>query len=112
MPSASTRRAPVRRTGRLYKFRTGVARVALRSGAPVVPVGLIGTRDVQPPDSRRWHKAAVGVHFGEPLDFSGRAAEERSSRVLREITEQIRKAVQRLSGQEYVDMYASNAKAA
>jgi len=98
--------------GRLYKFRTGVARVALRSGAPVVPVGLIGTRDVQPPDSKRWHKAAVGVHFGEPMDFSGRAAEERSSRVLREITEQIRKAVQRLSGQEYVDMYASNAKAA
>jgi 1-acyl-sn-glycerol-3-phosphate acyltransferase len=46
------------------------------------------------------------------MDFSGRAAEERSSRVLREITEQIRKAVQRLSGQEYVDMYASNAKAA
>lgn len=98
--------------GRLYKFRTGVARVALRSGAPVVPVGLIGTRDVQPPDSKRWHKAAVGVHFGEPMDFSGRAAEERSSRVLREITEQIRKAVQGLSGQEYVDMYASNTKAA
>jgi len=98
--------------GRLYKFRTGVARVALRSGAPVVPVGLIGTRDVQPPDSKRWHKAAVAVHFGEPMDFSGRAAEERSSRALREITEQIRKAVQRLSGQEYVDIYASNAKAA
>jgi 1-acyl-sn-glycerol-3-phosphate acyltransferase len=96
--------------GRLYKFRTGVARVALRSGAPVVPVGLIGTRDVQSPESKRWHKAAVGVHFGEPLDFSGRAAEERSSRVLREITEQIRSAVQRLSGQEYVDMYASSAR--
>ncbi len=76
--------------GRLYKFRTGVARVALRSGAPVVPVGLVGTRDVLPPDSKRWHKAAVGIHFGQPLDFSGRAADERSSRVLREITEQVR----------------------
>ena len=75
-----------------------------------MPVGLIGTRDVQPPDSKRWHKATVGVHFGEPLDFSGHAAEERSSRVLREITEQIRSAVQRLSRQEYVDTYASSAK--
>ncbi len=97
--------------GRLYKFRTGVARVALRSGAPVVPVGLVGTRDVLPPDTKRWHKAAVGIHFGQPLDFSGRAADERSSRVLREITEQVRTAVQALSGQEYVDVYASSAKA-
>lgn len=96
--------------GRLYKFRTGVARVALRSGAPVVPVGLVGTRDVQPPGSRRWHHASVGVHFGPPLDFSGRAGEERSSRVLREITEQVRTAVRALSGQEYVDVYATSAK--
>ena len=46
--------------GRLYKFRTGVARLALRSGAPVVPVGLVGTREVQPPGERRWHRAPVG----------------------------------------------------
>ena len=98
--------------GRLHKFRTGVARIALRSGAPVVPVGLVDTQRVQKPGTRTWHLASVGVHFGTPMDFSGRAAEERSSRALREITEQIRKAVQRLSGQEYVDIYASNAKAA
>lgn len=96
--------------GRLYRFRTGVARVALRSGAPVVPVGLVGTRAVQPPGSRRWYRAPVGVHFGTALDFSGRAEQERSSRVLREITEEVRAAVQSLSGQEYVDVYASNAK--
>ncbi len=94
--------------GRLYKFRTGVARLALRSGAPVVPVGLVGTRDVQPPGGKRWHRAPVAVRFGTPLDFSGREAEERSARAMRAITEQIRQAVQALSGQEYVDAYAGS----
>ena len=83
--------------GRLYKFRTGVARLALRSGAPVVPVGLVGTREVQPPGSRRWHRAPVAVHFGAPLHFGDRADEERSARVLREVTETVRAAVQELS---------------
>ena len=98
--------------GRLYKFRTGVARIALRTGVPVVPVGLIGTDAVQPPGSRRWHRHPVGVHFGTPLDFSGRPEDERSARVLREVTETIRTAVQALSAQEYIGMYASDAKAA
>lgn len=97
--------------GRLYKFRTGVARIALRSGAPVVPVGLIGTDRVQPSGSRSWHLERVAVNFGAALDFSGRAGDERSARKLREITEEIRAAVERLSGQEYVDTYASAAKA-
>jgi 1-acyl-sn-glycerol-3-phosphate acyltransferase len=94
--------------GRLYKFRTGVARLALRSGVPVVPVGLVGTRDVQTPGDKRWHLASVEVNFGAPLDFSGREAEERSARGLRAITEQIREAVQALSRQEYVDTYAGS----
>jgi 1-acyl-sn-glycerol-3-phosphate acyltransferase len=98
--------------GRLYKFRTGVARLALRSGAPVVPVGVVGTRDVQPPDSRRWHRAPVAVQFGAPLRFGHLADQERSSRVLREVTETIRAEIERLSGQEYVDMYASSMKLA
>jgi 1-acyl-sn-glycerol-3-phosphate acyltransferase len=97
--------------GRLYRFRTGVARVALRAGAPVVPVGLVGTDRVQPPGSRSWRWAAVEVNFGAPMDFAGRACEERSARSLRAITEQIRRAVQALSHQEYVDRYASTAKA-
>lgn len=99
--------------GRLHKFRTGVARLALRSGAPVVPVGIVGTREVQPPGSTRWHRAPRGhvqLHFGTPLDFSGRAEQERSSRSLREVTEQIRAAVQQLSGQEYVDSFGSSVK--
>jgi 1-acyl-sn-glycerol-3-phosphate acyltransferase len=96
--------------GQLYKFRTGVARLALRSGAPVIPVGVLGTRDVLPPDGRRWHRAPVAVHFGAPLHFGDRAAEERSARVLREVTDTIRAAVQALSGQSYVDSFASSVK--
>ena len=94
--------------GRLYKFRTGVARLAIRSAAPVVPVGLVGTRDVQPPGDKRWHRAPVEVHFGAPLDFSGREADERSARKLRAIAEEIRAAIQALSGQDYVDSYAGS----
>jgi 1-acyl-sn-glycerol-3-phosphate acyltransferase len=94
--------------GRLYKFRTGVARLAIRSAAPVVPVGLVGTRDVQPPGNKRWHRAPVEVHFGAPLDFSGREADERSARKLRAIAEEIRAAIQALSGQDYVDSYAGS----
>ncbi len=96
--------------GRLYRFRTGVARLALRSGAPVVPVGLVGTREAQPPGSRRWHRARVEVHFGAPLHFGDRAGEERSSRVLREVTETVREAVQALSGQEYVPAFAGSSR--
>jgi 1-acyl-sn-glycerol-3-phosphate acyltransferase len=98
--------------GRLYKFRTGVARLALRSGAPVVPVGLVGTRDVQPPDSHRWHRKPVAVRFSAPLEFGHLAAHERSSRVLRDVTETIREQVQQLSAQEYVDTFGSSMKLA
>ena len=97
--------------GRLHKFRTGVARLALRSGAPVVPVGLIGTDRVLPAGEQRWRRVPVQVHYGPPLDFSGRPEDERSSRVLREVTETVRAAVQRLSRQEYLDSYASSVKA-
>jgi 1-acyl-sn-glycerol-3-phosphate acyltransferase len=97
--------------GRLHKFRTGVARLALRSGAPVIPVGLVGTDRVLLPADRRWHRAPVAVHFGPALDFSGRPEDERSSRILREVTEIVRLAIQELSGQEYVDSYGSSVKA-
>jgi 1-acyl-sn-glycerol-3-phosphate acyltransferase len=98
--------------GRLHKFRTGVARLALRSGAPVIPVGLIGTDKVLIEGDSHWYRAPVEVHYGAPLDFSGRAEDERSSRVLREVAETVREAVQKLSGQDYVDTYGSSVKAA
>jgi 1-acyl-sn-glycerol-3-phosphate acyltransferase len=96
--------------GSLYKFRTGVARLALRTGAPVIPVGIVGTREVLPPEGRRWRRAPVTVSFGAPLYFGDRAAQERSARVLREVTDTIRVAIQGLSGQPYIDAYASSAK--
>jgi 1-acyl-sn-glycerol-3-phosphate acyltransferase len=94
--------------GQLYKFRTGIARVALRSGAPVIPVGIAGTRDVLAPDSRRWRRAPVRIQFGEPMYFGDRADQERSARVLREVTDTIRSAVQTLSGQTYIDRFANS----
>lgn len=97
--------------GRLHKFRTGVARLALRTGAPVIPVALIGTDQVLIQGDRRWHRAPVQVRYGAPLVFAGRADQERSARVLREVAETVRAAVQELSGQEYVDVYGSSVKA-
>ena len=87
--------------------------MALRSGAPVVPVGLVGTRDVQPPDSKRLAPGAGRRALRRRrCDFSHLADQERSARVLREITETIREQVQLLSGQEYVDTYGSSVKLA
>ena len=88
-----------------------MARLALRTGAPVVPVGLVGTDRVLPAGEQRWRRAPVRVNYGPPLDFSGRPEDERSVRVLREVTETVRAAVQALSGQEYLDSYASSVKA-
>ncbi|SOD73992.1 1-acyl-sn-glycerol-3-phosphate acyltransferase [Jatrophihabitans sp. GAS493] len=96
--------------GRLYKFRTGVARLALRTGAPVVPVALVGTREANPPGTNRWHRVPVSVRFGAPMDFSNRAEDERSSRMLRAVTDEVRACIQQMSGQNYVDTFASTAK--
>ena len=93
--------------GCLHRFRTGVARLALRSGAPVIPVGLIGTDQVLIAGDRRWHRKPVAVHFGPALDFSGRSEDQRSAAALREVTESVRAAIQQLSGQLYVNSYGN-----
>ncbi|WP_369053590.1 lysophospholipid acyltransferase family protein [Kineococcus terrestris] len=95
--------------GRLYRGRTGVARIALRSGAPVVPVAMIGTEHVMArgkvlPSVRR-----VGVVIGEPLDFSRYAGRADDKLVVRAVADEVMAAVQRLSRQEYVDEYAVRA---
>ncbi len=96
------------RDGLLHRGHTGVARLALRSGAPVVPVGLVGTREVQPPDATlpRFFRP-VTIRFGRPLDFTRHAGRESDRMVLRQITDEVMFEIRELSGQEYVDTYAT-----
>ncbi|QPK94640.1 1-acyl-sn-glycerol-3-phosphate acyltransferase [Actinomyces sp. zg-332] len=97
--------------GKLYKGKVGVARLALLSGAKVIPVAMINT-DVAQPIGKTVPKRGVpiGVVFGEPLDFSQYAGEENNKEVLRSITNTVMQELQKLSGQEYVDRYASDVK--
>jgi len=94
--------------GRLYKGRTGIARMAIESGCPIVPVAMFNTAEIQPTGQVVPKVRRVEMVFGEPLYFTGDA---RDLQVLRDATDQIMKAIQVLSGQEYVEMYASEAKA-
>ena len=96
--------------GRLYRGRTGVARLALETGAPVLPVAMIGTDAVHPPGARLPRIRRVGVVIGEPLDFSRYAVMADDRYVLRSVTDEVMYAVMRLSGQEYVDVYASEVR--
>lgn len=94
--------------GRLYRGRTGVARLALRSRAPVVPVGLIGSREVMP-KQRKFPKlwGNVRCHFGKPLTFERYYEQAEDRFVLRAVTDEIMYEIMTLSGQEYMDAYAS-----
>ena len=97
--------------GRLYRGKTGVARMALEAGVPVIPVGLIGMFDIQPAGRMMPKLGKVEVRIGKPLDFSRYAGMEGDRFVLRSITDEIMYELMVLSGQEYVDQYATNAKA-
>ena len=97
--------------GRLYRGKTGVARMALEADVPVIPVGLIGMFALQPA-GRRWPKPGkVELRIGRPLDFSRYGGMEGDRFVLRSITDEIMYELMVLSGQEYVDQYATKAKA-
>jgi 1-acyl-sn-glycerol-3-phosphate acyltransferase len=98
--------------GRLYRGRTGVARLALMTGAPVVPFAMIGTDKVQPGGSGMLRIAPVTIRFGRPLEFTRYEGMDRDRYVLRAVTDEVMSEVMRLSGQEYVDIYATKAKAA
>jgi 1-acyl-sn-glycerol-3-phosphate acyltransferase len=97
--------------GRLYKGRTGVARLALESRAPVVPCAMVDTFEFLPRGSfRPQMRIRPGVIFGKPLDFSRYNGQESDRAVLRAVTDEIMQEIQKLSGQEYVDIYAKQAK--
>jgi 1-acyl-sn-glycerol-3-phosphate acyltransferase len=86
--------------GKLYRGKTGVARLALECKVPVIPTAVVGTDVVAPP----------GHTFGKPLDFSRYEGMENDRYILRSITDEIMYEIMRLSGQEYVDQYAAKAK--
>ena len=96
--------------GKLYRGKTGVARLALESGAPVVPCAVVGTDVVAPPGKKFGQFTRPVVRFGPPLDFSRYEGLENDRYILRSITDEIMYEIMRLSGQEYVDMYAGKAK--
>jgi 1-acyl-sn-glycerol-3-phosphate acyltransferase len=91
--------------GRLYRFRTGVARLALRAEVPVIPVGVLGTDAVQPIGARfpRLGAGDVVMRFGKPMDFAGRPGDAKG---LRAVTDEVMTEIQELTGQEYVGRYA------
>ena len=98
--------------GRLYKGRTGVARMALLAKVPVIPTAVIGTDVIAPPGKIITKIVSPTVRFGTPLDFSRYEGMEGDRFILRSVTDEIMYAIMELSGQEYVDLYAPAAKEA
>jgi 1-acyl-sn-glycerol-3-phosphate acyltransferase len=93
------------RDGRLHRGHTGVASLALATGATVVPVALLGTQRVQPVGARIPRLAPMEVRFGRPLDFSRYEGLEGSPVIRRAVTDEVMDAIATLSDQEYVDHY-------
>ena len=96
--------------GRLYKGRTGVARMALEAQVPVVPVAMIGTDRANPVGSRYWRPCRIGIRIGEPIDFSRYFGVTDDRQIERAMTDEVMYALMELSGQDYVDVYATSAK--
>ncbi len=96
--------------GKLYRGKTGVARLALECKVPVIPTAVVGTDVVAPPGQTFGKFTRPIVRFGKPLDFSRYEGMENDRYILRSITDEIMYEIMRLSGQEYVDQYATRAK--
>src|SRR5207302_10506707 len=98
------------RDGLLHRGHTGVARLALRTGAPLVPVGLVGTDACQPIDARlpRLFRP-VEVRFGPAIDVDRYRRRDTDRLALREITDELMYEIQQLCGYPYVDAYTTRA---
>jgi 1-acyl-sn-glycerol-3-phosphate acyltransferase len=96
--------------GKLYRGRTGIARLALDTGAPVIPVAVIGTDVIAPPGKKLGKIVRPRIVYGKPLDFSRYEGMANDRYILRAITDEIVYEILKLSGQEYIDMYATDAK--
>jgi 1-acyl-sn-glycerol-3-phosphate acyltransferase len=95
---------------RLYKGKTGLARVALQTGVPVIPVAMIGTDVVNPPGTKMWRFGRVQVKFGKPMDFTRFEGLAGNRFIERAVIDEVMYELMRLSGQEYVDLYAADVK--
>ncbi|MGV1086953.1 MAG: lysophospholipid acyltransferase family protein [Mycobacterium sp.] len=96
--------------GRLYKGKTGLARLALETGVPVIPVAMIGTDVVNPPGTKMWRFGRVEVRFGRPMDFSRFEGLAGNRFIERAVIDEVMYELMKLSGQEYVDIYAATLK--
>ncbi|MGW3242535.1 lysophospholipid acyltransferase family protein [Streptomyces sp. NPDC001070] len=97
--------------GRLYRGKPGgLARIALATGAPVIPVAMIDTEKIQPPGQVMPKLMRPGIRIGKPLDFSRYMGMEQDRFILRSVTDEVMYEIMKLSGQEYVDIYATAAK--
>jgi 1-acyl-sn-glycerol-3-phosphate acyltransferase len=96
--------------GRLYKGKTGLARLALETGVPVIPVAMIGTNVVNPPGRKMWRFGRVTVRFGKPMEFSRFDGLAGNRFIERAIIDEVIYELMGLSGQEYVDIYAATLK--
>ncbi|MGO4385205.1 lysophospholipid acyltransferase family protein [Specibacter sp. RAF43] len=96
--------------GRLYRGKVGVAKLVLTANVPVIPVAMIGTDKVQPIGRRLPNIRRLGIIFGEPMDFSRYQGLQDDRFVQRSVTDEIMYELMRLSGQEYVDSYATTVK--
>jgi 1-acyl-sn-glycerol-3-phosphate acyltransferase len=97
--------------GRLYRGRPGVGWLALKSGLPVIPVALSGTRKVLPPGRMIPRPGRIGVTIGKPVALAPELFDAPPGKARRQIADQVMAAIQELSGQEYVPMFASDRKA-
>jgi 1-acyl-sn-glycerol-3-phosphate acyltransferase len=96
--------------GHLYRGRTGIGYLALNSGAPVIPVAMLGTRKMLPPGTRFPRPAKITIKIGKPLEF-GHLASDPPGRARRTIADEVMHAIADLSGQDYIHEYASDVKA-
>ena len=97
--------------GRLYRGKTGVARLALAADAPIIPCAMIDTDKAQPTGQKVPNIVKVGVRIGRPIHHPEHAGKVDDHQILRQITDEVMRELQRLSGQEYVDEYAASVKA-
>jgi len=97
------------RDGYLYKGRTGAARLALKIGCPLFPVGVIGTREIQPPDAKLPHlRQPVTIKIGRPIDVERYRRRGADHLALRQITDELMFEIRELTGQEYRNVYAGS----